>query len=169
MVNVAVSDDIAPAVQSVAQLFNRQHHQAAGQCVEAQVTREEPAAVAAAVDGRPPAGGLPVPDAWIPDSSLWVDVARTLPLGAQRVQPTGITVARSPLMIVMPPAAAAQIPAFNNAVGWSFLLPPAAGGPTSSQQVRVDLPDPTQSAAGLATLVEMTQAARQRRGARAPA
>jgi Bacterial extracellular solute-binding protein len=155
MVNVAVSDDIAPAAASVAQLFNRQHHQAAGQCVEAQVTREEPAGVAAAVDGTPPAGSQPVPDAWIPDSSLWVDVARTLPLGAQRVQPTGITVARSPLMIVMPPAAAAQIPAFNNGIGWSFLLPPGASGPTSSQQVRVVLPDPTQSATGLATLVEM--------------
>ncbi len=58
-------------------------------------------------------------------------------------------------MIVMPPAAAAQIPAFNNGIGWSFLLPPGAGGPTSSQQVRVELPDPTQSATGLATLVEM--------------
>jgi hypothetical protein len=155
--NVAVSDDIAPAAASVAQLFNRQHHQAAGQCVEAKVTREDPAAVAAGVDGTPASGGVPVPDAWIPDSSLWVDVARTLPLGAQRVQPTGITVARSPLVIVMPPAAAAQIPAFNNGIGWSFLLPPGAGGPTSSQQVRVELPDPTQSAAGLATLVEMTR------------
>jgi Bacterial extracellular solute-binding protein len=157
MVNVAASDDIAPAVQSVAQLFNRQHHQAAGQCVETQVTREEPAAVAAEVDGTSTAGGQPVPDAWIPDSSLWVNVARMFPLGAQRVQPTGITVARSPLMIVMPPAAAAQIPAFNNGIGWSFLLPPGAGGPTSSQQVRVDLPDPTQSATGLATLVEMSR------------
>ena len=157
MVNVAVSDDIAPAVQNVAQLFNRQHHQAGGQCVEAQVTREEPAAVAAGVDGTSPAGSRPVPDAWIPDSSLWVSVARTLPLGAQRVQPTGITVARSPLMIVMPPAAAAQIPAFNNGTGWSFLLPPGAGGPTSSQPVLVNLPDPTQSGAGLATLIEMSR------------
>jgi len=154
VLDVAVSDDIAPAVHSVAQLFNRQDHQAAGRCVEVQVTPEEPAAAAAAVDGSS-GGGLPAADAWIPDSTLWVDVARTMPLGAQRVQTTGITVARSPLMIVMPPAAAAQIPAFNNSVGWGFLLPPDAGGPTSSQQVRVDLPDPTESAAGLATLVEM--------------
>jgi Ca-activated chloride channel homolog len=157
MVNVAVSDDIAPAVHSVAQLFNRQDHQAAGRCAEVQVTPEEPAAVAASVDGSSGNGGLPAADAWIPDSTLWVDVARTMPLGAQRVQTTGITVARSPLMIVMPPVAAAQIPAFNNSVGWSFLLPTNAGGPTSSQQVRVDLPDPTESAAGLATLVEMSR------------
>lgn len=157
LLNVAVSDDIAPAVQNVAQLFNRQNHQSAGRCVEVQVTQEEPAAVASAVDGSSSNGGLPAADAWIPDSTLWVDAAHTLPLGAQRVQATGITVARSPLMIVMPPAAAAQIPAFNNSVGWGFLLPPNAGGPTSSQQVRVDLPDPTQSAAGLATLIEMSR------------
>ena len=156
-VNVAVSDDIAPAVQPVAQLFNRQNHQAAGRCVKVQVTREEPAAEAAAVDGASASGGPPAADAWIPDSTLWVDAAQRFPLGAQRIQTTGITVARSPLLIVMPPAAAAQVPSFNNSVGWSFLLPPNAGGPTAAQQVRVELPDPTQSAAGLATLIEMSR------------
>jgi Ca-activated chloride channel homolog len=156
-VNVAVSDDIAPAVQSVAQLFNRQNHQAAGRCVKVKVTREEPAAEAAALDGASASGGLPAADAWIPDSTLWVDAASTFPLGAQRIQTTGITVARSPLLIVMPPTAAAQVPSFNNSVGWSFLLPPNAGGPTAAQQVRVELPDPTQSAAGLATLIEMSR------------
>jgi von Willebrand factor type A domain len=164
-VNVAVSDDIAPAVQSVAQLFNRQDHQAAGRCAKVRVTREEPAAEAAAVDGTSSGGGVPAADAWIPDSSLWVDVAQTIPLGAQRIQTTGITVARSPLMIVMPPTAAAQVPAFNNSVGWSFLLPSSAGGPTSAQ-VRVELPDPTQSAAGLATLIEMSRLLGSGAGAR---
>jgi Ca-activated chloride channel homolog len=157
LVHVAVSDDLAPAVQSVGQLFNRQDHQAAGRCVKVQITPEDPAAVAGAVAGTSPSGGQPAADAWIPDSTLWVDAARIFALGAQRVQTTGITVARSPLMIVMPPAAAAKVPAFNNSVGWSFLLPPNAGGPTSSQQVRVELPDPTQSAAGLATLIEMSR------------
>jgi Bacterial extracellular solute-binding protein/von Willebrand factor type A domain len=164
-VNVAVSDDIAPAVQSVAQLFNRQDHQAAGRCAKVRVTREEPAAEAAAIDGTSSGGGVPAADAWIPDSSLWVDVAQTIPLGAQRIQTTGITVARSPLMIVMPPTAAAQVPAFNNSVGWSFLLPSSAGGPTSAQ-VRVELPDPTQSAAGLATLIEMSRLLGSGAGAR---
>jgi len=156
-VNVAASDDIAPAVQPVAQLFNRQNHQAAGRCVTVRVTREEPAAEAAAIDGSSASGGLPAADAWIPDSTLWVDAAQRFPLGAQRIQTTGITVARSPLMIVMPPVAAAQVPAFNNSVGWSFLLPPNAGGPPAAQQVRVELPDPTQSAAGLATLIEVSR------------
>jgi len=155
VLNVAVSDDIAPAIQRVGQLFNKQNHVAAGRCVEVQVTPEEPAAVASVVDGQSSGGGLPSFDAWIPDSSLWVDVARTFAIGAQRVQPTGITVARSPVMLVMPPAAAAQVSAYNNSVGWNFLLPTAVGGPTSTQQVRLNLPDPTQSAVGLAALVEI--------------
>jgi Ca-activated chloride channel homolog len=155
--NVAVSPDITPAIQRVAQLFNRQNHKAAGRCVEAKITEEDPAAVASAVDGQASSAGLPAADAWIPDSTLWVDVARAYPLGAQQVQTTGITVARSPLMIVMPAVAAAQVPAFNNSVGWNFLLPSSVGGPSPSQTIRVDLPDPTQSAAGLAALIEVSR------------
>jgi hypothetical protein len=157
LVNVAVSQDVTPAVEQVAQLFNRENHEAAGQCVEVQVTQEQPAEAAATVEGQASTNGLPAADAWIPDSSLWVDVARGFPLGAQRIQTTGVSVAKSPLMLVMPANAAAQIPAFNDSVGWNFLLPPAAGGPSSSAatQVSVSLPDPTQSAAGLASMIEM--------------
>jgi Ca-activated chloride channel family protein len=155
LVNVAVSADISPAIQRVGQLFNRENHAVDGRCVEVQVTQEAPAAVVSTVDGQGSSGGMPAFDAWIPDSSLWVDVARTYPVGAQQVQPTNVTVARSPLMIVMPSAAAVQIPAFNNSVGWNFLLPTAVGGPMSSEPVKVELPDPTQSSAGLATMVEL--------------
>jgi hypothetical protein len=155
VVNVAVSVDIAPAIKRVGQQFNRDNHRADGRCVEVKITGEDPAAVAAEVDGQASGAGLPATDAWIPDSSLWVDVARAYPLGAEQVQTTGITVARSPLMIVMPAAAAAQVTSFNNDVGWNFLLPATIGGPPAIQGVRVDLPDPAQSAAGLAALIEM--------------
>jgi Bacterial extracellular solute-binding protein/von Willebrand factor type A domain len=157
LLNVAVSLDIAPAMQHVGRVFNQQNHQAAGRCVEVQVTQDPNAAVASEVDGQSPSAGLPAIDAWIPDSSLWVDVARAYPLGAQAVQPTGLHVARSPLMIVMPQAAAAQVAAFNSSVGWNFLLPGAIGGPPASLGVRLSLPDPTQSAAGLATLIEISR------------
>jgi hypothetical protein len=153
--NVAVAQDIFPAISRVGQLFNHQGHQAAGQCVHVQVSEEQPAAVAGQVDGQSTTSGLPAADAWIPDSSLWVDVAQSFPLGAERVRTTGIDVARSPLMIVMPPSAAAQIPQFNNSIGWNFLLPSSAGGPPASLGVHVEMPDPTTSAAGLATLVEV--------------
>jgi Ca-activated chloride channel homolog len=157
VLNVAVSEDLAPAIDRVGQLFNRQDHVADGRCAVAEITPEDSAAVASVVDGQASSGGMPAADAWIPDSSLWVDVARSYPLGAQQVQTTGITVARSPLMIVMPEAAAAQVPAFNNSVGWNFLAPAGAGGPPATQQVRVELPDPTQSSAGLAALIEVSR------------
>jgi len=83
LVNVAVSPDIAPAIQHVGRVFNQQNHQAAGQCVEVQITQAQPAAVASQVDGQASRAGLPAIDAWIPDSSLWIDVARAFPLGAQ--------------------------------------------------------------------------------------
>jgi hypothetical protein len=157
VVNVAVSDDIAPAIKPVGQEFNRQDHRADGRCDVVKITPEDPAAVVSVVDGQASGAGQPATDAWIPDSSLWVDVAHAYPLGAQQVQATGITVATSPLMIVMPQAAAAQVPAWNNQVGWNFLLPADVGGPPTSQQVRVDLPDPAQSATGLAAMIEMSR------------
>ena len=156
LINVAVSSDIAPAIQPLARLFNRQMHQADGRCVLVQVDPGAAAAQAALIDGQHPAGHQPPVDAWIPDSSLWVDEARQFPIGAQSVQPTGFSVARSPLMIVMPPAAAARTPAFRKA-GWRLLLPRSAGGPRLRSGLRVELPDPTQSAAGLAALIEISR------------
>jgi Bacterial extracellular solute-binding protein len=154
LVTVGVSEDIAPAVRHVGQYFNAQHRQVAGRCAEIQVSSEQSATVAAQVSGQKPAGGHPV-DAWIPDSSLWVDVARSSPIGAQLVQPTGVTVARSPLMIVMPRSVAAQMPAFGTNVGWQFLLPESVGGPAAALGLRVEFPDPALSSAGLATLIEL--------------
>jgi len=167
MVNVAVSDDIAPAIKRVGRVFNQQHHKADGRCAEVRITAAEPAEVASQVDGQASGSGPPAVDAWIPDSSLWVQVARAFPLGAQAIQPTGLDVAKSPLMIVMPGTAAAQVPAFNNSVGWNFLLPAAVGGPAATLGLRVDLPDPTQSAAGLAALVEINRLLGNSAGARA--
>ncbi len=108
------------------------------------------------IDGQHPnATGNPI-NAWIPDSSLWVDEVRGFAVGAQTVQPAGFSVARSPLMIVMPQAAAARTPSLSK-VGWRLLLPPSAGGPSTPADLRVDLPDPTQTAAGMATLIEISR------------
>jgi Bacterial extracellular solute-binding protein/von Willebrand factor type A domain len=158
VVNVATSVDIAPAIRRIGSEFNRQNHQASGHCVQVKIVAEQSAAVAADVDGQAGSGASPAVDAWIPDSSTWVDLARGYPVGARQVQRTGIEVAMTPLMLVMPAAVAAQMPGFNNSLGWSFLLPSSIGGPSSSLHLRVDLPDPTDSAVGLATVVQMIRA-----------
>jgi Ca-activated chloride channel family protein len=157
LVNVAVSDDIAPAIQAVARAFNNQNVTVHGRCAEVQVTEGDSPAEAGQIDGQNPSHGAAAIDAWIPDSTLWVDLARSYPVGAQDVQPTGRSVARSPLMLVTTAAVAAKTHVFDSQPSWSTLLPPGYGGPPASLGLAVDLPDPTGSAAGLATLIEVSR------------
>ncbi len=157
LVNVAVSYDIAPSIQALARAFNKQNVTVGGHCVEVQVTGGQSASEASQIDGQASLGGMAPIDAWIPDSTLWVDVARTYPLGAQDVQPTGKSVARSPLMLVTTAAVAARTHVFDAPPSWSLLLPPSYGGPPANLGLAVDLPDPTDSASGLATLIELTR------------
>jgi len=156
LLHVAASPDIAPAIDQIANAFTREHRQVDGRCVTVQVDAVPSSVATGVVDGQHPVPGQGAIDAWIPDSSLWVDEARGFAVGAQTVQPAGFSVARSPLMLVMPAAAAARTAAFAGA-GWRLLLPRAAGGPAVPRALRVDLPDPAQSAVGLAALIEVTR------------
>jgi hypothetical protein len=151
---VAVASEIAPVVQRVATFFNREHRQVDGRCAAIAVHAAQAAAVAKALE-QPQAGLKPPADAWIPDSSLWVDVARSSPGAAKVIQPTGLVLAETPLVIAMPRPAAARTPAFGTSVGWQVLLPQTAGGPSQALGLNVQFPDPTQSAAGLAGLIEL--------------
>jgi Ca-activated chloride channel family protein len=157
VLNVAVSQDIAPAVGTVAQYFNQQGHIADGRCVQVQVTDTQSAAVTAELDGQASSAGQAAVQAWIPDSTLWVDVARSYPRGAQAVQPTGMEVAVSPLMTAMPMAVAKETGEFDSPAGWNVLLPAGYGGPPASVGMKVLIPDPADSAAGLAALVQLSR------------
>ncbi len=157
IVNLAVSPDIYPAIQTVARSFNREDQVAAGRCVDVQVVQGDPSTVTAELDGQVSLqGGSPI-DAWIPDSSLWIDVARSYAVGAQVVQPTSITVATSPVVIVTSQALARQTGVFSAGANWSMLLPPGYGGPPASMGLAVDLPDPTDSAVGLLAVIEVSR------------
>lgn len=166
VINVAASDDIAPAVQAAARAFNNQNFTADGHCAEVQVTEGDSAAEAGQIDGQASLRGTTPIDAWIPDSSLWVDVVRSYPVGAQNVQPTGKSVARSPLLLVTTPAVAATTGVFDAPPGWSTLLPPGYGGPPASLGLTVDLPDPNDTAAGLAALIQVSRQVGTGAGAR---
>jgi hypothetical protein len=157
VVNLAAADEVAPAIEHVSKWFNAQRHSVNGHCAVVHVVSAQPSTAAAEVSGLKSASGHAAFDAWVPDSSLWVDVARSSPAGAQLVQPTGVTVAKSPLMIVMPRSVAAQVPAYGSQVGWQFLLPQRVGGPASGLGLHVEFPDPAQSSAGLATLIQLQQ------------
>lgn len=154
VVNLAASPDIAPAASHVAKFFNAEHNAVQGHCAVVHVTSVQSSAAATEISGNKSAAS-PAFDAWIPDSSLWVNVARSFPQGAQLVQPTSLTVARSPLMIVMPRSVAAEVPAYGSSVGWQFLLPQRVGGPATGLGLHVEFPDPARSTAGLATLIQL--------------
>jgi Ca-activated chloride channel homolog len=156
LVNVVASNDIAPAVEAVANSFNSKNPTSAGRCVQVQVDQADSATEASQIDGQAARQGAAV-DAWIPDSSLWVDVARSYPVGAQVVQPSGKSVARSPLMLVTTKAVAAETGVFTVPPSWALLLPSSFGGPPASMGISVDLPDPTTTAAGLASLIEISR------------
>src|SRR6266496_430431 len=149
VVRVAVSGEIEPAIQRLGRFFNSEHQLVSGRCAEVTVRAVSPAEVAAALAR---VGGSGV-DAWIPDSTLWLDIAGSSLAAARLVRPSGVIVARSPLVIAMSRSVAAGVPAFGTSVSWKFLLPQTVGGPSRALGLRVQFPDPTQSAAGLATLI----------------
>ncbi len=157
LVNLAVSFDISPAIQTIARTFNKQNVSAAGRCVEVEVTPGQPSAVAAQIDGQDSLHGLAALDAWIPDSTLWVDLARKYPVGAQVVQPTGISVAKSPIMLVTSQQVANETGVFAGPPSWGLLLTSTYGGPPGSMGLSVDIPDPSDSAVGLSTLIELNR------------
>jgi hypothetical protein len=117
VVNVVAATEIGPVVRHLGQVFNRTHPQVRGHCVRVAVTAEPPSAVAAQLAGKTAHG--PLADAWIPDSGLWAARAG----GGRHVRLSGITLARTALVIAMPRSAAARSPAFGTSVSWKFLLP----------------------------------------------
>jgi len=157
IVNLAVSYDIASSIQTIARTYNAQNERVGGRCVQIQVTQGQPSAVAAQIDGQTSLQGIPPIDAWIPDSSLWVDVARNYGPGAQLVQQTGINIAKSPIMLVTSQQVARKTGVFSAPATWNLLLPPAYGGPPASLNLSVDIPDPNDSAVGLSTLIEINR------------
>jgi hypothetical protein len=154
-VHIVVSGEIEPVIARLGDYFNRLHQQVKGHCAAVTVSSAPAASVAAELAHVSSGHTAPPADAWIPDSMDWVEIARAAPGAAGIVQPTRITVAESPLVIAMPRPAAARTPAFGSSVGWNFLLPNIAGGPSAALGLDVQFPDPTQSAAGLDGLIQL--------------
>jgi Ca-activated chloride channel family protein len=147
-ITVAAAPSIAPAVEQTARRYN-----ARTTCVRVTVIREEPADVAGVVSGQGSSPGAVRPDAWIPDSSLWLPVARRTRLGAAAVRPSGTSIASSPLVLA---AAQGRSP---SDVSWKLLLASRLPGTGASQPpVRVRFLDPTTRAAGLGALMLAHQA-----------
>jgi hypothetical protein len=122
-VRVAVAPVIAPAVAAATQALGGH---AEGPCASYTIEPAESFAVAGSlVSGRP--------DAWIMDSTQWLD--RAAAASGSRVE-TGQPFASSPLVVAMPDQAVASL---GDRHGWADLL----GGATT-----VRIPDPSRSVTG---------------------
>jgi Ca-activated chloride channel homolog len=147
-ITVAVTPAIAPAVEQTARRYN-----ARTTCVRVTVVREEPADVAGVLSGQGSSPGATAPDAWIPDSSLWLPVARRTKMGAAAVRAAGTSIASSPLVLAAPQGRS------PGDVSWRLLLSSRLPGTGAAQPpVRVRFLDPTTQAAGLGALMLAHQA-----------
>ncbi len=75
--------------------------------------------------------------------------------GAAAVDPTGVSVAKSPLVIAVPRMITGKRARWSRHVDWRTLFPQSLGGPPTSLGLQVQLPDPAHSAVGLAAIVEI--------------
>ncbi len=120
-------------------------------CLAVEVDARPSAAVAAELS-RPPGVGLgtTLPDAWLPDSSAWLDVASRTEAGAKRLTQAPQSVASSPLVIAVNSAKA-------EAAGWPTTQPSwetMLAAPISEWSLGI--PDPQTSTAGVATLLAVS-------------
>src|SRR5260370_701916 len=130
--HVAASLDIAPAVQQIGKYFNDLNRDVGGHCAQVEVTEDAPGRVAAELSGMGTITGESPIDAWVPDSSLWLNVVRNSARGAPAARPTGVSVARSPLVITAPRSITAVVGRSSPHIGLRARVPPSLGGPSPS-------------------------------------
>jgi Ca-activated chloride channel homolog len=142
-ITVAVAPSIAGAIEQTARRYN-----ARTTCVRVTVVKEEPADVAGVLSGQGSAPGDTRPDAWIPDSSLWIPVARRTRAGAAALGPTGTPIASSPLVLAAPQGRTPPT------VSWKLLLSSRLPGTGAGKPpLRVRFLDPAEHSAGLGALL----------------
>ena len=148
-VRLAVTPELEPVVRGAVRRlgFEPDGH---GRCVDVDVSIRSGAALAAEIGRGGGSGlGLDLPDAWLPDSSLWLAQARRQPVGVRRIRSVSGPVAVSPLVfaVARPAATAAGWP--RRQPDWRRVRTAPGTGPA--------LADPEQSSAGLATLLSFGQ------------
>jgi hypothetical protein len=154
-IGVAVTPELEPVATKAAAGFGDKVH---GRCVKVSVRSVDSSHAAAVLSGQEIDQDQGKPDAWIPDSSIWIPVARGTAAGAASVASTGSSVASSPLVFALSAKVAAKMPKNQGGPSWRKLLPQKPGAQDAtppSAQPAFEITDPATTTAGLGTLLAM--------------
>jgi Bacterial extracellular solute-binding protein/von Willebrand factor type A domain len=153
--NVLAAPDIAPVLARIGDTYTRSERKVEGDlCIAIRVASQPSATVAAVVSGAEVGRG-PLPDVWVPDSSLWVDQARAGAQLSDVLPPDSTSIASSPTVIAAPVPIARQLAAGGDP-SWRDLLRAS----DSERQLRIGFPDPLRNTTGLAALLALGQVTR---------
>lgn len=146
---VAASPDIAPALREAADYAQDHDITSDGNCLDIEIVARDSSKVTDSLRE----GHRPDFEAWVPDSSIWVDQQSDAPAGV-RVSATG-AIASTPITVGMTKKAAASLGWPKKKYAWAQLAVAGLGGDSP----RLGSADPARSAAGLLALTKVTQSA----------
>jgi hypothetical protein len=161
-INVAAAPEIAPAISNVAGTFNKERHSVDGKCVKANVKASDPAGMSTVLSGGGSVPGEVDPDAWIPDSSMWVTLVRSTAKGAAGVRMTPTSAAKTPIVVATSRTFAKKVEGQGLKPTWDMLLKAtdalAAGAVSKNDMlpansVHLQILDPNRSAGGIGAVV----------------
>lgn len=166
VLTVEAAPEVAAATQSASAEYQKTTPDVDGTCVTIQVrprAAHETARLLGA--GWQDANAGSIPDIWIPDSTLWLDMARLQEPARALVPQKATTIATSPVVIAVPRSLATKLgwPAEN--LSWEDLL--TQGGSTTFWRDRGDeqhgrfqvvLTDPQASSASLTAMTSVVAA-----------
>jgi len=122
VLTVEAAPEVTAAIRSASAGYQKTEPSVDGKCVTIEVrtraARETAQLLGAGQDAT--AGSLP--DVWIPDSTLWLDMARLQEPARTLVPATATTIATSPVVIAMPRSRAAKIGWPDQNLSWEDLL-----------------------------------------------
>lgn len=162
---VVVDQSVQSVVDKQAGAYNQAEHTVDQRCAKVDVQQKDSASVAAALapswntrtDG-------PRPDAWVPESTLWMRMAASRHDAAAMLPDRQPSLARSPAVIAMPAPMAKALTAQDPNVTWHDIATEYAGkvwakyGHADWGGFKVAVTDPTVSTAGLHALTAMADA-----------
>ena len=165
---IAASQDVTPILETLSKDWAATKPAVAGRCVSVSVEAKDSALMATELGGADwdATATDPAPDVWVPASSVWIRQAATKSDAERRIPDRQPSLARTPTVIAMPKTMA-------TAIGWPDKVDfdwPSLGKDASDANYwknlghsdwghfQLDMTNPTNSTAGLLTLMATADA-----------